>query len=197
MEGYSKSPTLETWVMEPTGEAAVMDPASDAGVAESASSLRAASSAAAEFLATLLWAGLYSEARRWIVRIWLSESRSHGGDSRMRAESSETMTSVRPMKRLIVPTGRIMLCVAARQDLEHLADRYHAAGRDRLVDGQIGSRRRTPSRPHGGRHCCGNGHGRCCNRQRVVERGARAASHLRCEMRATTQGFTQVRPPGG
>ena len=26
------------------------------------------------------------------------------------------------------------------------------------------------------RHCRGNGHGRCCNRQRVVERGARAAS---------------------
>src|SRR3954464_15211669 len=32
--------------------------------------------------------------------------------------------------------------------------------------------------------CRGNGHGRCCNRQRVVERRARAASHLRCEMRA-------------
>ena len=57
--------------------------------------------------------------------------------------------------------------VAARKDLEHLADRYHAAGGDRLVDGQIGSRRRTPARParpHGGRHCRGNGHGRCCNR---------------------------------
>src|SRR3954466_3023979 len=45
--------------------------------------------------------------------------------------------------------------------------------------------------------CRGNDHGRCCNRQRVVEHGARAASHLRCEMRAETQGFTQVRPPGG
>src|SRR4051812_37461777 len=45
--------------------------------------------------------------------------------------------------------------------------------------------------------CHGKGHGRCCNRQRVVERGARAASHLRCEMRAETQGFTQVRPPEG
>src|SRR3954462_3869469 len=45
--------------------------------------------------------------------------------------------------------------------------------------------------------CRGNGHGRCCNRQRVLERGARAASHLRCEMRAETQGFTQVRPPEG
>src|SRR3954471_5509179 len=43
--------------------------------------------------------------------------------------------------------------VAARQDLERLANRYHAAGGDRLVDGQIGSRRRTPARPakpHGG-----------------------------------------------
>src|SRR3954463_2499371 len=27
--------------------------------------------------------------------------------------------------------------------------------------------------------CRGNGHGRCCNRQRVVERRARASSHLR------------------
>src|SRR3954466_1506567 len=97
--------------MEPADEAAVMDPASDAGVAESASSVRAASSAAAEFSATLLWAELYSEARRWIVRTWLSESRSRGGDARMRAESSETMTAVRPTKRLIVPIGRITLCV--------------------------------------------------------------------------------------
>src|SRR4051812_35388175 len=85
--------------MEPAGEAAVMHPASDAGVADSALSSRAASPAAAEFSATSLWAELYSEARRWIVRIWLSESRSRGGDSRMRAESSETMTSVRPTKR--------------------------------------------------------------------------------------------------
>src|SRR4051812_31691266 len=100
MEGSSKSPTLETWAMEPADEAAGMDPASDAGITESASSLRAASSAAVEFSATLLWAELYSEARRWIVRIWLSESRSRGGDSRMRAESFETMTSVRPTKRL-------------------------------------------------------------------------------------------------
>src|SRR3954468_969933 len=100
--------------MEPADEAAVMDPASDAGVAESASSLRVASSAAAEFSATLLWAELYSEARRWIVRTWLSESRSRGGDSQMRAESSETMTSVRPTKRLIVPTGKIMMCVMGR-----------------------------------------------------------------------------------
>ena len=61
--------------MESAVEAAMMDPASDAGVAELASSLRAASSAAAEFSATLLWAELYSEARRWIVRTWLSESR--------------------------------------------------------------------------------------------------------------------------
>src|SRR3954465_12538287 len=168
--------------MEPADEAAVMDPASDAGVAESASSLRATSSAAAEFSATLLWAELYSEARRWIVRTWLLESRSRGGDSRMRAESSETMTSVRPTKRLIVPTGKIMLCVTG------------------CAAGQIGSRCRTPTRlarPHGGRHCRGNDHGRCCNRQRVVEQRARAASHLRCEMRAKTQGFTQVRPPGG
>src|SRR3954468_23187144 len=111
MDGSSKSPTLETWVMEPAGEAAVMDPASDAGVAESSSSSRAASSAAVEFSATLLWTELYSEARRWIVRTWLSESRSHGGDSWMRAESSETMMSVRPTKRLIVPTGKITLCV--------------------------------------------------------------------------------------
>src|SRR4051812_30826710 len=109
--------------MEPADEAAVMDPASDAGVAESASSLRAASSVAAEFSATLLWAELYSEARRWIVRTWLSESRSRGGDSRMRAKSSETMMSVRPTKRLIVPIGKIMrqdhaVCadVAARQE---------------------------------------------------------------------------------
>src|SRR3954464_7698955 len=29
--------------------------------------------------------------------------------------------------------------------------------------------------------CRGNDHGRCCNGQRVVERRARAASHLRCE----------------
>src|SRR4051812_36391652 len=87
--------------------------------------------------------------------------------------------------------------VAARQDLEHLADRYHAAGGDRLVDGQIGSRRRTPARPHGGRHCRGNGHDRCCNRQRVIERRARAASHLRCEMRAETQGLPRFGPPEG
>src|SRR3954471_18141443 len=91
MEGSSKSPALETWAMEPADEAAVMDPASDVGAAESASSVRAASSAAAEFPATLLWAEMYSEARRWIVRTWLSESRSRGGDSRMQAESSETM----------------------------------------------------------------------------------------------------------
>src|SRR3954470_17226403 len=114
MEGSSKSPALETSAMEPADEAAVMDPASDAGVAESASSVRAASSAAAEFPATLLGAELYSEARRWVVRAWLSESQSRGGDSRMRAESSETMTSVRPTKRLIVPTGKIMLCVMGR-----------------------------------------------------------------------------------
>src|SRR3954465_3653852 len=105
MEGSSKSPTLETWVMEPAGEAAVMDPASDAGVAESASSLRVASSAATEFSATLLWAELYSEAGRWIVGPGLSKSQSGGGDSGMRAESSKTMTSVRPTKRLIMPTG--------------------------------------------------------------------------------------------
>src|SRR3954468_9310626 len=43
----------------------------------------------------------------------------------------------------------------------------------------------------------GNDHGRCCNRQRVVEHEARVASHLRCEMRAKTQGFTQVRTPEG
>src|SRR3954471_24136490 len=114
MEGSLKSPTLETWVMEPAGDAATMDPASDAGVAESASSLRAASSVAAVVSATLLWAESYLEARRWIVRTWLSKSRSRGGDSRMRAESSETMTSVRPTKRLIVPTGKIMLCVTGR-----------------------------------------------------------------------------------
>src|SRR3954467_14141468 len=100
--------------MEPADEAAVMDPASDAGVAESAASVRAASSAAAEFSATLLWAELYSEARRWIVRTWLSESRSRGGDSQMQAKSYETMMSVRPTKRLIVPTGKIMLCVMGR-----------------------------------------------------------------------------------
>src|SRR3954462_6640340 len=100
--------------MEPADEAAVMDPASDAGVTELASSLRAASSAATEFSATLLGAELYSEARRWIVRTWLSESRSRGGDSRMRVESSETMMPVRPTKRLIVPIGKIMLCVTGR-----------------------------------------------------------------------------------
>src|SRR3954463_12690699 len=97
--------------MEPAGDAATMDPASDAGVAESASSLRVASSAAAVVSATLLWAESYSEVRRWLGRTWLSESRSRGGDSRMRAEYFEMMTSVRPTKRLIVPTGRIMLCV--------------------------------------------------------------------------------------
>src|SRR3954463_14559391 len=100
--------------MEPADEAAVMDPASDAGVAASASSVRVASSAAAAFSATLLWAGLYAEARRRIARTGLSESRSRGGDSRMRAESSEVVTSVKPTKRLIVPIGRITLCVTGR-----------------------------------------------------------------------------------
>src|SRR3954463_2791002 len=47
------------------------------------------------------------------------------------------------------------------------------------------------------RCCRGNGHGRCCNQQRVVERGARAASHLRCEMRAETQGLPRFGPPEG
>ncbi len=61
-----------------------------------------------------LWAELYSEARRWIMRTWISESRSRGGESRMRAESSEMMTSVRPTKRLIVSTGMMMLWVIGR-----------------------------------------------------------------------------------
>src|SRR3954464_14413954 len=47
------------------------------------------------------------------------------------------------------------------------------------------------------RNCRGNGHGRRCTRQRVVERGARAASHLRCEMRAKTQGLPRFGPPEG
>src|SRR4051812_37982494 len=89
MDGSLKSPMLETWVMEPTGDVATMDLVTKAGVAESVSLLRVASFADALVSATLLLAESYSEARRWMVQTWLSESRSHVGNSPMRAESSE------------------------------------------------------------------------------------------------------------